>query len=95
MKKFIAILLLGFFLHETSNAEIKEAGKDNSLLCTIGALEAYNEGLQYLEKNPKSNPKKSLLLNKFLIILKSTDIPLSVQLLLLTKFFFPDTFFLF
>ena len=55
MKKFIAILLLSFFLHETSNAEIKEAGKDNSLLCTIGALEAYNEGLQYLEKNPKKN----------------------------------------
>ena len=55
MKKFIAIFLLSFFLHETSNAEIKEAGKDNSLLCTIGALEAYNEGLQYLEKNPKKN----------------------------------------
>ncbi len=55
VKKFIAILLLSFFWHDTSNAEIKEAGKDNSLLCTIGALEAYNEGLQYLEKNPKKN----------------------------------------
>ena len=63
MKKFIAILLLSFFWHETSNAEIKEAGKDNSLLCTIGALEAYNQGLEYLEKNPKKNHHPHLLVN--------------------------------
>ena len=53
MKKVLAILLLSFFWHETSNAGIKEAGKDNSLLCSIGALEAYNKGLQYLKINPK------------------------------------------
>ena len=47
--------MLIFFWHETSNAGIKEAGKDNSLLCSIGALEAYNKGLQYLEINPKKN----------------------------------------
>ena len=55
MKKVLAILLLSFLLCENSNAGIKEIGKDNSLLCTIGALEAYNKGLQYLKINPKKN----------------------------------------
>ena len=46
MKKILAILLLSFLLCENSNAGIKEIGKDNSLLCTIGALEAYNKALK-------------------------------------------------
>ena len=53
MKKILAILLFIFLLCENSNAGIKEIGKENSLLCTIGALEAYNKGLQYLKINPK------------------------------------------
>ena len=54
MKKIILFLILLFFSFSNySQAEIKEPGKINSLKCTIGALDAYFELQENLEKKPK------------------------------------------
>ena len=53
MKKFLLILILFFSIFSYSQAEINEPGKINSLKCTIGALDAYFELQEYLEKKPK------------------------------------------
>ena len=50
MKKLLGILVLGLLWCGTANAGITEPGKINSLACTIGALEAYNEAQDYLKK---------------------------------------------
>ena len=53
-KKIILFLILLFFSFSNySQAEIKEPGKINSLKCTIGALDAYIELQENLEKKPK------------------------------------------
>ena len=53
MKIFLFLILLFFSFFTYSQAEIKEPGKINSLKCTVGALDAYFELQEYLEKKPK------------------------------------------
>ena len=53
MKKFLLILILFFSIFSYSQAEINEPGKINSLKCAVGALDAYFELQEYLEKKPK------------------------------------------
>ena len=53
MKKFLFILILFFSIFSYSQAEINEPGKINSLKCAVGALDAYFELKEYLEKKPK------------------------------------------
>ena len=53
MRKFLLLILLFFSFFSYSQAEIKEPGKINSLKCTVGALDAYFELQEYLEKKPK------------------------------------------
>ena len=53
MKIFLFLILLFFSLFNYSQADIKEPGKINSLKCAVGALDAYFELKEYLEKKPK------------------------------------------
>ena len=53
MKIFLFLILLFFSLFNYSQADIKEPGKINSLKCAVGALDAYFELQEYLEKKPK------------------------------------------
>tara|TARA_B100000214_G_scaffold325608_1_gene263230 strand:- start:339 stop:1493 length:1155 start_codon:yes stop_codon:yes gene_type:complete len=55
MIRLICIFLFYFVLSNSVNGNIKEPGKANYLSCSIGALEAYNKGLQFIKKNPKKN----------------------------------------
>jgi len=53
MKIFLVFIFLFFSILSHSPADIKQPGKINSLKCTIGALDAYFELQEYLEKKPK------------------------------------------
>ena len=53
MKKFLFLILFFFSFFNYSQADIKEPGKINSLKCAVGALDAYFELQEYLEKKPK------------------------------------------
>ena len=53
MKIFLFLIFLFFSFFNYSQAEIKEPGKIDSLQCTVGALDAYFELQEYLEKKPK------------------------------------------
>ena len=53
MRKFLFLILFFFSFFNYSQADIKEPGKINSLKCAVGALDAYFELQEYLEKKPK------------------------------------------
>ena len=53
MRKFLFSILFFFLFFNYSQADIKEPGKINSLKCAVGALDAYFELQEYLEKKPK------------------------------------------
>ena len=53
MKIFFFLILFFFSFFSYSQAEIKEPGKINSLKCAVGALDAYFELQEYLEKKSK------------------------------------------
>ena len=54
MRISLFLILLFFSFFNYSQAEIKEPGKVNSLNCAVGALDAYFELQEYLEKKPKN-----------------------------------------
>ena len=53
MIRLICIFIFYLFLSTGVNSDIKEPGKINSLKCAVGALDAYFELQEYLEKKPK------------------------------------------